>query len=524
MKKLAFLLILFLTILLRIQYLDKALMADETGFFEAAENINLQGTPIFCNYCLTEDPGIPKLLKIHNVHTPLFLVYLAGVVHLFHLNEFFIRFSITIFSIASVLLIYFIGKMLGGQKVGLVSMFLLAISALHVEYSQMVDIDGSLFTFFILLTIFSFFKWQKLKNTKYLILFISSFVTSLLTKEITIFLFPVLFFYFLKEKKTFTFFKISIITLVVSLTFLFLFNILLSTNFFEGILSFSTNFIIHRFRTNLWNRVYQFLGITTWKFTPPLLLLIIPSIFYNWKKASQFYKFLIYFLLSFSIFYTLILGVTRYFVPIVPIICLLLANYITNYKIRYTQKTFLIISITAVLCFTVFYFFRIRTDVLFLNNIKNNFWFISIPFWLCVIPISLQFTKHRNIGFVILIGMLIGYNIFFAQETINPLITPDFNKAVKDAVKFIENSSIEGPVVTMHDISFYSKKDFYYIEFLFTAEELDSLIKEGKIEYVIYRTNSLVIQPSINQYLESNCKIVGNSFSKNVEIFRAYKC
>jgi len=133
------------------------------------------------------------------------------------------------------------------------------------------------------------------------------------------------------------------------------------------------------------------------------------------------------------------------------------------------------------------------------------------------------FTKYRKIGLFILIGMLIGYNIFFAQESINPLITPDFNKAVADAANLIKNNSIEGPIATMFDISFYSNKSFYLIEKI-SLEELESLVREGKIEYVIYRTNNILIQSDVKQYLENNCEKTGNDFSRNVETLVAYKC
>jgi len=434
-----------------------------------------------------------------------------------------LRFFIVIFSIASVLLIYFIGDLLGGKKVGIISMFLLAINSLHIEQSQIIDIDGSFFTFFMLLTIFSFIKWQKTKSNKYFIFFILSFIVSILTKEAAILLFPAFFLYFLKKKEIFKFLKFSTIVVAVSVVFIFIFGVLLSTNFFEGTLHNSTVLISNRSQTNFIERVYQFLGTITWKFTPPLLLLAALSLLYNWKKEDQFYKFLTYFLVFFLTFFILVLGIVRYFTPIIPILCLLIANYIANSKIKFTRKAFSIIFVTAILCLAGFYLLRIRADVLFLSDIKNNFWLITIPYGLCAIPLIFYFTKYRKIGLFILIGMLIGYNIFFAQESINPLITPDFNKAVADAANLIKNNSIEGPIATMFDISFYSNKSFYLIEKI-SLEELESLVREGKIEYVIYRTNNILIQSDVKQYLENNCEKTGNDFSRNVETLVAYKC
>jgi hypothetical protein len=404
---------------------------------------------------------------------------------------------------------YFIGNEISGEKLGLFSMFLLSINRLHVEHSQIVDIDGSFFTFFITLTILFFLKWQNSKK-RYKILFIFALILSLLTKEPTILLFPALFFYFYKKRKTHEFFEFTIITLSIFLVVLFSLSFIYSTDFFDGIFRVTTNFGIQRVTLNITQRLYQFTGTITWEFTLPFILLFIFSIFYEIKTKNLFCKFLIYIVFPFFIFYTLILGINRYFIPIIPILCLFSSNYILDKKIISKLENILIILFVGILCFITFYLLKVRTDIYFLTNITTNFSIIMVPYILCLIPLFLYFTNHKNLAFSVLLGMIIGYNIFFSQEAVNPLISPDYSRSVIEAAKFIEKSSIESPIITNSDIAFYSSRYYYNIQYPFvTATFIKNLVEKNKVHYVIYRADSLLIP---------NCKKIEN------EIFKAFKC
>jgi len=512
--------ILVLAFLLRVQYLDKPLQRDEPLFFEAAENLNEKKNPIFCEMCVDEHG---KTLKIFNYHPPLFLSYLSIIIQVFSLNETVLRFLIVVFSISTIFLTYLIGYETGGKKLGFVAAFLLAINRLHIEHSQIIDIDGSFFTFFIILNILLFIKWFKSNNKKYLILSIIALTGSLLTKESAVLIFIPLFFYLFKKRKTDKFLEIASVTISLSLIFIFLFNFYFSVNIFEGVLNQLNRITAEKTIESRLTRLYQFSGIVTWEFTPPFILISLYSIFYNWKKKNQYFIFLIYVTVLFVFFYTLIFGITRYFVPIIPILCLLISSYILER--RGGIKNIAFILIIAFLCFSGFYYLKIRTDINFLNNIKTNFTLITIPYVLCLVPITLYFTKYRSLALITLIGMTIGYNLYFGQEAINPLVTPDYNKAVIDAAEFIKNSSIESPVITTHDIALYSNREYYDVEGpLMNVKSIDTLTKENKANYIIYKTNTVVIQPSVDEFLESSCKKVKSGISNNVEVFKVFQC
>jgi hypothetical protein len=162
---------------------------------------------------------------------------------------------------------------------------------------------------------------------------------------------------------------------------------------------------------------------------------------------------------------------------------------------------------------------------MFLNDIKNNLYIIAIPYILPIIPLILYFTNYRKLAILVLFGMFIGYNIYFAQESVNPLVSPDYGKASVDAANFIKTQSIQGPLVTDQDIAFYSGRPYYHILAPFmSVQYLKSLISEYKSVYVVYKTNIVAIPPGIENFLETSCQKIGSEVSRNVEIFKAYHC
>jgi 4-amino-4-deoxy-L-arabinose transferase-like glycosyltransferase len=494
---------------------------DEVAFFEIIQNLKSNGIPTFCEICIDEHG---QVMRIFNYHPPLYIAYLTATTTLFQLSTYVLRFSNVIFSIATVVLTYFVGVELSGKKLGLLSSFLLSINRLHVEHSQIIDIDGSFLTFFIFLSILFLLKWFKSFKTKYFIFSVFTITLSILTKESSILIFLPLFVYLYRKQKFNYFLKMAALVFSMSMILIILFSYFYSTDFFNGPIQQMVNgLILSRVSTDKFLRLYQFIGITTWDFTPPFLLLSILSIFYGWKNRVGL-KFLIYFVLFFAGSFIVILGITRYLVPIVPILCVLIANFMLNLKIKSKKIALFVVSLTALFCLTTFYSLKIRNDYLFLSDVKSNFQLIIVPYLLILFPLVLYPTKYKKFGLIVAFGMLIGYNLYFAQESVNPIITPDYNKAVLYASEFIKKSSLRDPLISMHDISFYSNANFYFIEGPYAINVMKNMFEQNKTFYAVYTTNSVVIQPNAIKFLENNCTKIGNGFSRNVEVFKAFKC
>ncbi len=72
----------------------------------------------------------------HDVHPPLYYYLLKPWAGLFHYSVFGFRSFSVVFGVLSILSIYWIGKKLFSERVGLISAFLMAISPFAIQYSQ----------------------------------------------------------------------------------------------------------------------------------------------------------------------------------------------------------------------------------------------------------------------------------------------------------------------------------------------------------------------------------------------------
>lgn len=524
--KLIFLLILILGIILRTEYLDKSFQKDEVSLIWPAMNLYQKGLPIFSENYIFDHAKLSR----ETCRSSIYMLYLGGIMHLSNSNEAIVRLSIVTFSVLTIILIFFVGEMLGGKKLGLLSSFLLAISRLHVEHSQIIDTDGSIITFLVLLTVFFLIRWWKFKKDKYLIYSTLVISIALLVKEPIILIFPALFLYSYKTKQLQKAFAVFISSLSIFVFFALLLGYVYSTDFLDCSIRWINGFIFHSEyvsqvpgNSGYVYRLYQFIGISSWDIGPPLIFLFIISLIHAFKANKDVYKFLLYFSIIFTLFYIGILGVTRYFVPIIPIVLIFVATYILDLKIINPRSIAMILLIAAI-CFFSFYFLKIRTDILFLNDIKANFSLIAIPYILSLIPFLFYFSRYRKFAVLVLLGMYIGFNVYFAQEAVNPLASPDYGRVTIDAANFI-NKYTTGPVVTNWDIAYYSNRSFYeIIAPFFSAQYMKNLATEIRPLYVVYRTNSLLIQPGVEDFLKSSCSKIGGETSRGVEVFKAYRC
>lgn len=133
------------------------------------------------------------------------LSYLLMPLYLFHL-DFLVIFFIAIIGALSVCLVYLLGKKLFNEKVALYSAILFSLIPLHVVYSAKI-LTGVLFTFFVLLTFFSFWKGYEENNKKHKVLFGVFLALALLSRYTALWIMPIFLLYFLARDKSLKFLK-----------------------------------------------------------------------------------------------------------------------------------------------------------------------------------------------------------------------------------------------------------------------------------------------------------------------------
>lgn len=135
---------------------------------------------------------IPHFITLSENHPPLYYL----LIHLFmkiSKSEFWLRLPSVISAFLTLILLLISGKKFGNFKTRILATLLLALNSLHIFYSM--EIRNYTFgTFFITLTIISFY--YLLEDSKFLFLFIISFVISLYTEYMTLVLFFIFNFWF----------------------------------------------------------------------------------------------------------------------------------------------------------------------------------------------------------------------------------------------------------------------------------------------------------------------------------------
>ncbi len=133
------------------------------------------------------------------------LPYLLSLFYLFNLG-FLTNFFMVFVGSLSVCLVYLLGKNMFNKMVAIYSAILFLLMPLHIIYSAKI-LTGVLFTFFVLLTFFSFWKGYEEGNKKHKILFGFFLALALLSRYTALWIMPVFLLYFLARDKSFKFFK-----------------------------------------------------------------------------------------------------------------------------------------------------------------------------------------------------------------------------------------------------------------------------------------------------------------------------
>jgi len=107
---------------------------------------------------------------------PLYFIILHFQMLLFGTSEIAVRFPSAIFGILSLFFIYKIGCQLFNKKIGLLSSFLLAISSLHIDYSQ----DVRSYSLFVLMTLVSYYLFIQILKTNNKWFYVGLFIGNIL--------------------------------------------------------------------------------------------------------------------------------------------------------------------------------------------------------------------------------------------------------------------------------------------------------------------------------------------------------
>src|SRR3989339_1800638 len=149
--------------------LAKPFILDDLIFVTAAQNWIGEGRPVYYNGELITG-------NLMLVHPPMYLYLLTLSSRIFGLGEFTIRLVGILFSMGTILLVYLLASELAKNSrekhlIALLSSFIYAISPFVIQSSLVVDIDGTILTFLMTLTLLLLVKGVENLSLKDSILF-----------------------------------------------------------------------------------------------------------------------------------------------------------------------------------------------------------------------------------------------------------------------------------------------------------------------------------------------------------------
>lgn len=469
------------------------------------------------------------------------------------------------FGLANLFLILYLVKTIFGKREALWATFLFSISFYSVLASLMVDVDGAIIPFFLLLMSIGYFKMKEFnwKSWKWAILLILGIVGGFLIK--VVFLLPIIAFIldFAIEKQIFTnkrrFVKyvlsgiaclIALILILVGSKYIFpFFNL-------EEALKYWEHFAV--FAGRGWLQTFiQFAKALL--YTSPLL--ILPALLSNkevWRRGRPFF-FLIFIGILFYLFaFDFSIGaLDRYFQFLVVPLCIISGAVfgrlqIIDYKTQ--SKNIAYIIFISLLIFSL-QFFNHFTPPLYpktewisrIASLKWNFLFPfmggsgPIPFyvsflfmvisWIALLIVILPTFKNIDLRKKALIGILIlglTYNAVFIEEYLMGKINGSSRELVYDATSFIKKNADISMVTVYNDnggwevqnTGKYRKR--LYIDPKFDISEKIKTLNKYKEHYLVIDIPH-IDQDTIYAKYFSTCETVYKNKSLQINAF-VYDC
>lgn len=278
------------------------------------------------------------------------LPYLLMPLYLFNLNV-LVVFFVAIVGALSVCLVYLLGKKLFNEKVAFYSAILFSITPLHVIYSAKI-LTGILFTFFTLLTFFSFWKGYEENNKKHKILFGIFLALALLSRYTALWITPIFLLYFLIRDKSLKFLGDKYLWYSI-LAFFFT----LAPWFIYGVFEYKNPLgaFLHGFKASgYWGGIQSwFFFFEYWgsMFSVIGLVFIVAIIYILYKKEilkKEIYLLLIWFVFFLGMASCMPHKEDRFILAIVPVIALISGYFISKIK-SHRKLIFSIIVIITII-------------------------------------------------------------------------------------------------------------------------------------------------------------------------------
>ncbi len=504
--KLAIIAILLVALILRVSGANTIL------FFEEAEWGMFAQDHTFTNLGLTfylkagppvlwpHNPLVPVLFKAVTIHTtePAAMTFAMRMVSV-------------VFGMATIILMYFMTKRFYNKKTAVITTGIMAIGYWHLLASLVVDIDGGVLAFLLMLMSYLILLYDEKHpdargvnrhQKKYLILAGIVFGISLLAKFSAFLLLPVIFIYLLTSKNSgHTFRKrliqtikilASVVVIGAAVFSIFPISALLINNPELFLYSLDHAGSYTSFKPTLRPLMVMFV------FGTPLLILLSAASVKNWKqnKNSFFLLYVFYLLFMYSFF----LGsldtestYEKYLMMTIPAMSLLAGDFISRINFSKNNKHLLLLS--TIVLFVAMIAMNIANapyidhsvpdyqrravsgfispsewnfSVPLMANVQPGFWMnfysLAIITMLSVLFFVAAVLKKSKLFFILFLSAALALNVFYLQEFLVHGTHPDINKITYEMADYYKTNYADRPLyANALTLAFYTGKndDFF---------------------------------------------------------------
>ena len=488
-------------------------------------------------------------------HPPLGLILYSLTVSVLGDSVFAFRIMPFIIGIILLYVVYKLTNEIYDRKTTTIAVMIASLLIYTVWNSLYIDIDGNILTLIFSIIFYSFIKYYKTDNNRYLFCTGILLGLSLLIKYISIIMIPLLIFWVFEKhhniKKTHVL-TVAVLPLLIFSIFPLLDYFIEHSALFIKTISWGSSQGLEK------NIVKVLLSIGKQLFTFPQyatpLLAIIPLFFLKkLKYMDKPTKMLLSWFITFFVVYFFI-GVKgntqRYLSIVVPPMIIISSKYISDYvtklKIGLKEiKYILLISITFAICLYYSNFFGINeifsTQNLDLSLILKNpyivYWgsvttifilristyliplFLTMFILIMFLKIKEKTDKTKKILFILLISVNIAYNAVILFESFYPTIGYAYTSETYNIIDYYKNST--------HAVYTNSVKPYYFVT-KGKIKDINNINEKNTSAFNFLLQNSLVKINRTTYYNISiagyKCKLKKTFYSNNYEFAKNYFC
>ena len=490
-------------------------------------------------------------------HPPVSIFIYSAFQFFFGHSYHIIRLTALMFGILTIVTTYYIAREMYGHKIAFLSVLILAISFYSILGSIQIDIDGSILSFLLAITLYFYMVHIKNGRISYLMLASILFGISLLTKYVSILIVPIMFAYLVTSKRAKLASMLFFVIIGGFIVLMFPAVSYLTGNWdiFANTLAWGQKNLAHNNLSYLLVSVISHLYRIVQYATPLFLLFPLCAYF---KKEKREENLLYFWIVIVFLFYSFVVpggNVSRYFMVIIPPLAILSARAFyalfgdprTNDLIRMAVLTlimFLMIALQNSFSATVepFTLERGNFDILSKNP---DIWysstsgpifrvsaysFIFVLIGSILLSVAYIFNKrHRRKILMLFISLNLAFNFFLTEELLFHAYSPNYNVLMVDMVSYYKDNHLPEPLYSINEdfANLITNGSYYDLE---STAVRSTLGKEGGTAVIMNlpKTMSLTDDSYISSYIirtvDEKCVLLKIFYLGEYDAGYIYRC